>query len=357
MNGKIEYGFGRDYLPNWTLTEALREVFQNYIDYGGYKINVYSEDNGEIVQIRISNDYVPNKLEFLRIGNTDKGDNSEAIGHHGEGLKVAFLIFLREQLSFQIMTNDLAILPKWSYDDLVGETLRIDYNGGYNQLHEFITILDCPRDIYEDFINNIITEDNIIHKSSYGSIVDKPKGNIYSGNLFVCNIPKLSKAFNINPSCLKLDRDRSVPNDFDVSYYCSQINDSYNKTLNNNSKAALTREVINLTTETLEGKEYSYTNELPDNIINQFIVKRIGTKNIYINKVDNKTIQNRRITDILDQHPKFAKAKKVSHKLMFLSKQRIAERKSVRTLLNDFKKKHCHDVESIDDINIIIKRI
>ena len=347
MNGKIEYGFGKEYLSNWTLKEALREVLQNYIDYGEYNISTKEiVDNPDIIKVRISNNYIPEKLEFLRIGNTDKGGNSNAIGHHGEGLKVAFLIFLREGLLFKILTNDLMITPTWSMDELVGETLRIQYTDTNIPNDKFITILECPRDVYEEFISDIITEFDIIHNHSYGDVVDKPKGNIYSGNLFVCNIAKLSNAYNIKPCNLPLDRDRSVPSDWDIQYYTSKILQSYNQA-----------KEVSVTTKELEGKDYAYTDELPDNIVNQFNRRRIGNKNVYINKVDNEHIQNRRITEILDKHPKFAKYKKVSARQQFKYKLEKTKRKSLKTLVKDFKSNYCKSTDMLDDINIIIKRL
>lgn len=348
MNGKIEYGFGKEYLSNWTLKEALREVLQNYIDYGEYDISIGDTDivDDNIVRVRIANNYIPEKLEFLRIGNSDKGNNSNAIGHHGEGLKVAFLIFLREGLSFKILSKDLIITPNWSRDELVGETLRIDYEDGYNELLEFVTYFDCPKDVYEEFISDIINEDDIIYKGYYGDIIDKPKGNIYSGNLFVCNIPKLSHSYNIKPSYLSLDRDRSVPSDWDIEYYTSKINQDYNKS-----------KEISVTTKELEGKDYSHTSELPNNIVNQFNRRKLGNKFVYINKVDNEHVQNRRITEILDKHPKFAKDKKVSARQQFKYKLEKTKRKSLKTLVKEFKSNHCRNTEMLDDINIIIKRL
>ena len=349
MNGKIEYGFGKEYLSNWTLKEALREVLQNYIDYGEYNISTKEiVDNPDIIKVRISNNYIPEKLEFLRIGNTDKGSNSNAIGHHGEGLKMAFLIFLRENHNFKILTPNWVITPDWSIDDLIGETLRIKYTTNCASWYKegFITEFDCPKGVYEEFISDIINEDDIIYKGYYGDIVDKPKGNIYSGNLFVCNIPKLSHSYNIKPSYLSLDRDRSVPSDWDIEYYTSKINQDYNKS-----------KEISVTTKELEGKDYAYTDELPNNIVNQFNRRKLGNKFVYINKVDNEHVQNRRITEILDKHPKFAKDKKVSARQQFKYKLEKTKRKSLKTLLKDFKSNYCKSTDMLDDINIIIKRL
>ena len=350
MNGKIEYGFGKEYLSNWTLKEALREVLQNYIDYGEYDIITEEIINKpDLIKVTIRNNYNPDKLEFLRIGNSDKGSNSNAIGHHGEGLKVAFLIFLRENLLFQISSNKFVLKASWKEDHMIGETMTINYTSNYftnNGNTEFDTYFECPKDIYEEFISNIINEDDIIYNGYYGDIVDKSKGNIYSGNLFVCNIPKLSHSYNIKPSYLSLDRDRSVPSDWDIEYYTSKINQDYNKS-----------KEISVTTKELEGKDYSHTSELPNNIVNQFNRRKLGDKFVYINKVDNEHVQNRRITEILDKHPKFAKDKKVSARQQFKYKLEKTKRKSLKTLVKDFKSNYCKSTDMLDDINIIIKRL
>ena len=33
----IKYGISKNYLPNWGIQEALREIFQNFLDFGEYK--------------------------------------------------------------------------------------------------------------------------------------------------------------------------------------------------------------------------------------------------------------------------------------------------------------------------------
>ena len=89
----IHYGIGKDYLPNWGLPQALREIYQNFIDYGEY--DAKSVKYGENVVVTITNDYKPETLEFLRIGMSNKGGNINAIGKHGEGLKMALLVMAR----------------------------------------------------------------------------------------------------------------------------------------------------------------------------------------------------------------------------------------------------------------------
>ena len=37
MKDIIKYGIGFDYLPKWGIKEALREIYQNFNDYGAFE--------------------------------------------------------------------------------------------------------------------------------------------------------------------------------------------------------------------------------------------------------------------------------------------------------------------------------
>src|SRR5690606_8635983 len=124
---KIHYAFGKDYLKTWTIKDALRVVFQNYIDYGNYHIETVNTNNKDVIKVIITNDYNPESLEFLRLGNTSK-DSGDFIGHHGEGLKAAFLIFARENLPFIIFTTKYRLNAGFEQSEHIGETLYIRYN-------------------------------------------------------------------------------------------------------------------------------------------------------------------------------------------------------------------------------------
>ena len=350
MTNVINYGFGKEYLPNWTIKEALREVFQNYIDYGKYKIKVLSEDN-LLVRLEISNNYKPKNLEFLRIGNSNKGSNKEAIGHHGEGLKIAFLIFLKEQLHFTIRYNDYVIFPKWEHNEIIGDTLSIVYKAcRVDSNIKFKTILECPKDIYISFIRDIIKEKDIMFTNYRGDIVNRPIGNIYSGNLFVANIPNLSFSYNNKPSNLQLDRDRCVPRDWDITYYCSKINEAFEKFKTNIGSST------NKTIRNYNAKDYTYVEEITDSIANDFRLLSIKGKPEFIVKKDNTVLKNDSVKNALLKHPIFKKDKLKSRLDIIYSKRQKIKGKSVLTLLKRFRDDYCNTEDSIEDINLIIEK-
>src|SRR5690606_1382877 len=102
MTKKIHYGFGLDYLKDWGIEQALREIYQSFLDYAAFREKVKPHARkSNIVEVTISNDWKPENLTFLRIGKSVKQEG--AIGKHGEGIKMAFMILYRNGYKSQII--------------------------------------------------------------------------------------------------------------------------------------------------------------------------------------------------------------------------------------------------------------
>lgn len=344
MINEIQYGFGKEYLPNWNIEHALREVFQNYMDYGRYeshvKVNSIFED---LYDVTIKNDYKPNNLEFLRIGNSMKEDGS--IGKHGEGLKMAFLIFLREGYYFGIRYEDKLITARFK-STIIGEVLTLDVTIGLDYIEGFITNFTCKIKVFDDFTNNkIVREEEILYTDFiYGDIVNKTNGNIYSGGLYVCFDENISKSYNIKPEHLPLDRDRSVPREFDLSWAISKINESRMKSVRIDSSS-----FIKVT------KENEYINFIPDEIVDDFKQTTISGKIEFIHKTSKELVKNNRVTQILRNHPKFKKSINTSDRKLFRELSESYARTSPITILKQVYSNSSK--ENKDLIKIVINKL
>ena len=347
---KIHYAFGRDYLKSWTIKDALREVFQNYIDYGEYTINIIESNDPDYIGVNIRNNYIPNNLEFLRLGNTSK-DDGNSIGHHGEGLKAAFLIFTREGYHFTVETNGKALNGKFEQSEDIGETFNIEYYDCLSLEDGFITDFYCLKKDYEDFISNIITKYDILYSDDYFGDLLKPEkgiGNIYSGNLFVCHIDNLNYSYNIKPQHFKLDRDRRAPADWDVDYATSKILSSYKKT-NSQSEQPYTD---------YNSRDAKYYPEVTDRDLEVIEPVTIDNKVQYYHTIHKEVINNSNVKDILNKHPKFKKDLILNKKEKFNRARINAGKKSVLNLLKQFKEEYCKGSENMSiDIDIIIYKL
>lgn len=328
----INYGMGAEYLPKWGMKEALREIYQNFLDYGDYESHIIHE-NDELIHVCLRNNYVPQNLEFLRIGNSGKRE-TEAVGKHGEGLKMAMLIFAREDCKIEIITDQYRLTPGFINNSECGDLFCINYGPAEHEepVQEFVISFMIDPTTYKEFVDDIITEDDIIFQNNYGAIVDKPKGNIYSGGLFVANVKNLAKAYDIKPRFLDLDRDRATPKTFDVHYYASRINESQGE----------------FTFEDLECNDLSYIHSLPEKMLEEITPTIVGNEIEYMR--EGVVIKNTTVIDVVKSTSYFSEQ---------IAKLKMALIKGLGLydMLVDFQKKHVHSTEAQQDFELILNHV
>lgn len=337
--GIIHYGFGKDYLPKWGLKEAFREIYQNFLDYGDFETttNPIAHPEGH-VYVQISNGWQPTDLEFLRIGKSQK-DKSNPIGKHGEGLKMAFLILHRMGLESLILTPTFQIWPDYYHDKEIGECFCLRYSFHDEPIDTPFTIsFQAPVEEIEAFTKNIVQEGDVIFDDQYwGQIVDKAAGNIYSGRLWVASIANISRAYNINPQHMQLDRDRAVPRAFDVNYASSKINEAYGK----------------FTAADTAYNDTTYISRIPDDIKPDFKPVRVGNDIQFTYKDQagkDQVVSNSSVVEALKQDSFFEVAIK---KL----KRFIAKQLGIYDMLVAYKTRYPMYGEALQDFELILDKV
>ncbi len=214
----VKFGISENYVPNWGVVQAIREIYQNFIDYGEFSVVIdkITEKHSSVI---ISNDFNPDSWEFLKIGFTKKKEGS--IGQHGEGLKLAGLIFKRNNKMFRISTPIGRADAAYYEDDKLGTCYGLDISEMTSD--KFEVYFEADTEDIEIFKEGYIQDKDILHTSYHGNIVDKKAGNIYVGGLYVCRLEGLKYALDFKPDYVNLGRDRDVPSTWDMEYYTNQI--------------------------------------------------------------------------------------------------------------------------------------
>ena len=336
MSNIIHYGFGTDYLKHWGTTEAMREVYQNFLDYGDYKEKVIETKGSDKVRVVLSNDYLPENLDFLRIGNSVKKEGS--IGKHGEGVKMAFMIFSRLGFKSCIITSKYVVTPDSYNDQEIGECFCFRYKDIASKSNRFIMQFEMYKDEFYTFKSNIIkSEDILFSHPSYGDIVDKPKGSVYSGGLFVAKLDKMSNSYNIKPEHLPLDRDRSVPRPFDLNWVAGRLLDAWDK--------------HKFVDESYDDTQF--IQRVPDHFKKEVRPIIIGSTIEFTRKDESGeevVVKSENVKELLRRDSMFEKAIK---KL----KNFIAKKLGIYDLLLEFKQKHVHTHEARMDFDIILEQV
>jgi len=338
MENRIYYGFGDDYLKNWGIKEALREVYQNFLDYGKYEETIDKGDGtSQFVHVTVANEWIPESLDFLRIGNSKK-NNPNAVGKHGEGLKMAFMIFLRIGISSKIRTPKYDIVPNYYTDAEIGNCFCFEYKEHNEENVKYSISFACIDEQFDEFRKNLIIEKDLIFTDAqYGSIVDKEPGNIYAGGLFVTKLKNIGKAYNVKPSELPLDRDRSVPRAFDVNWTTSKINSAYGK----------------WTAEDLSHSDTLYVDKVPDEVKKAFKPVYVNKQIEFVTKDEkgkNIILSNDNIKEIFKKDTFFAG-------MIKKMKKYIAKKLGLYDMLLEFKEKHVHSTEAVTDFDLILEKV
>jgi hypothetical protein len=210
-----------DYVSTWGVQEALRELFQNAIDWGDWSFTI----DGDRLSIISHNASLEPKTILL--GSTSKRDDSSKIGVHGEGYKLAMLVLTRLGYPCEIHTGSEIWEPKliqsrtYKTQQLVFDT-RVS-NAVKQSLSFEVSGLSEAVLTELNYQNLHINPTVAFYCHDKGVVVPNRPGDIFVNGLFVAHLEGYKFGYNFKPSSINLDRDRRLVRDFDVQWVTSQI--------------------------------------------------------------------------------------------------------------------------------------
>ncbi len=338
---KINYYISENYIPDWTLEDAFRELHQNFKDYGEYNIEVVNKDP-LTDYVLLSNSFDPKSTDLLIIGESNKSENQ--IGKYGEGLKMAALVLLRNGYECIVHTNTfkatfLLVDNVTTSIKTLGVSIQ-EYSEEPRLAEEatFNVQITTPVNSFNTYTEQIIKPEDILHtREGYGSIVNKTKGDIYVGDLFVCNLKSFNYAYNLYPKNISLDRDRKVPKDFDVKWNISKIQETYEEF----DKIGKSADVKFAT--------------IPPSLVHTYKPKLIGDKIVFVTDVVNKEGEQK-VAIVSDNFNYQLSTHSYFSQIVFKLKKLITSSLGVDELAKNFLNKYCNGEESRKEFKILMHR-
>ena len=219
MTRKFELTIDSNYVPEWTVQDAIRELFQNAIDQGDWS---WTYQNGLLV---LHNEDAALTPESLLLGNTSKRDDSSKIGQYGEGYKIACLVLVRAGLTVRIHTGDQVWTPvlqastKWD-----AKLLTFFVTPAPLRQNLLVTVDGITQEQWEmvEHTNLYVCPYPVLTTTQYGQILSTP-GRVFVNGLWVCDYPEYSYSYNFKPQYLRLGRDRQLVSDFDLRWLASRM--------------------------------------------------------------------------------------------------------------------------------------
>lgn len=238
MSRRFELGMSMEYVGNWGITEAVREIFQNCYDEEivNPENKMLCEYNEELQVLRIGNRNSTLSTKTLLLGCSSKRDDKRTIGTHGEGYKVATIVLLRNNIGIRILNyNDrevwtAKVVNSKRYGCPIG-VYDIEQLGIFKKQPEFNLVFELTgitKEMY-DLIkeNNLHLQDDLgeVYNGNSGRCLldEKFKGKIYVNGLFVYTNPNLTYGYDIVANLVKLDRDRGLIDSFDLQWTLGRV--------------------------------------------------------------------------------------------------------------------------------------
>lgn len=297
---KYELSISADYVPEWGTTEAVREFFQNSIDEETRDSSnkMFFDYDSESQTIRIGNKHSDLDIKTLLFGVTTKKDDREMIGNHGEGYEIATVVLLR--LGKSIVFYNYCRREIWrprlvksrKYGGALVPTFFVENEAIWKEVPEHSLIIEVGGITPEDYekiqsCNLHLQEDYSHRDTSYGAILDdeENRGNVFVGGLFICKEPRLDIGIDFKPKVVRLERDRSMVNSFDIQWYAARMIEEL-------KDAEITKRSLN-SYSGVYINSYSVPEKLKDEIAEDFINEH-GAKTVPVsNQADMEKLKKR----------------------------------------------------------------
>jgi len=224
MSKIIELSVGTNYVIDWSVSDAIREILQNAIDQETRDpSNKMTIDNAGGI-VTISNKSSKLTKSSLVLGGTNKLNDDKTIGKFGEGYKLALLVLLRAGIEVVIHNHyeKEFWIPKLVKSKTFGiEVLAIEIDKSwFSKPDNNLSFMLRGIKNLDAILNNLMlnTDNYEVIESSYGKMLIGKPGDIYVNGLFVCHKKELKYSYSIKPQYLEVGRDRNLVNDWDICY-------------------------------------------------------------------------------------------------------------------------------------------
>lgn len=278
---KYELSITKNYAPDWTVVDSIREFFQNALDQQITKKDnpmFWSYENG-VFKVGNAN----SKLETtsLLLGSSTKTGDDDTIGQFGEGYKIATLVLTRLGKKVKIYnygakelwTAYIGYSKKYKTDLLI---FNVDKKYPWTHVPDNDLTIEIEG-ISEDEMKEIKASN--LHMQEYESIklTDgeilkniELRGKMFVNGLYINEVADFKYGYNFKPSSIKLDRDRKLIRQFDLQWITSQMWSTVEDEVNSKLASNLIKEGAP-DVKYIKSSNYNSMTTITKNVVTEFV--------------------------------------------------------------------------------------
>lgn len=218
------------YIDHWNLAEGIREWISNCSDAVGRNRDlmefIYDQREDGLIDLCIGNKIVDGKLEpkHLVLGVSENRNKEDAIGQFGEGMKLAFVTLLRNNIPVHVENDDENWEVELKEDPTFGTelphiTITRQQPTGYVRF--FIkgitqqTLVDVMSMVWEYLPDGEFEFGDEVTRIRYMRELDTDYTGVFIGGIFMGELhPRF--CINTSPIGIPVNRDRKLPDNLET---------------------------------------------------------------------------------------------------------------------------------------------
>jgi hypothetical protein len=222
---KYVTNFARTCFDHWSASKAVSEYVQNWLDSDGEREYSFT-DTGIVLTNK--NIKVSNKL--LMMGKSDKRNDPSKRGRFGVGSLQSMVVLIDLGATVVIENNDVVWTPVWEYSDQYQDDIMVIIETTKRRPNNnFSVIIDgLDSETLDEIKIRCLAFQNreVLHSTKYGDLIETVNGDtgeIYVGDLYVCQNASFSYCYNFKPEFVKLCQDRNLVSQWDLQELTSKL--------------------------------------------------------------------------------------------------------------------------------------